>query len=70
VWSLKRNKWFSDRVLTTPERKRAAVILLAAIPAVATALTTDATIRDIGATFVTAVFGAMGIHGAALKAES
>lgn len=64
VWVLKNNEKVKASLLTTPERKRIAVVLLAALPAVATALTTDSALRDIGATFITAVFGAMGIHGA------
>jgi len=64
VWVAKNNERLRDSVLTTPQRKRAAVVLIAALPAAATALSTDVPIRDVLSTFATAVLGAMGFHGA------
>ena len=47
VWVLKSNAKIRDRFLTTPSRKRAAVALLAAIPAAALALTdSGVSLRD------------------------
>ena len=65
VWVLKSNVKIRDRFLTTPSRRRAAVALLAAIPAAALALTdSGVSLRDVMATFLTALFGAMGLNAA------
>jgi hypothetical protein len=67
VWGVKNVTWVKRTILTTKQRKRAAAVLLAAIPAAALSLATDESGELILITFLTAVFGSTGIHTLAKK---
>lgn len=67
VWALKSVPVVRERILTTPSRKKVAVVLIAAIPAAAGLLATSAPVSQVLVTFVTAVIGAMGLHSASKK---
>jgi hypothetical protein len=62
VWAIKNVPWVKVNLLTTTTRKRAAVVALAALPALALALVSNQGTEQIIQTFLTAVVGAMGLH--------
>ena len=62
LYALERVPWVRDNVLTTPMRKRAAALLLAAAPAVATALLSDESTREVAITAIMAFATAAGFN--------
>lgn len=62
VWAIKTMPYVQRKVLTTKARKRAAVVALAAVGAVALAIAGGQSGEQIFDTFVMAIIGATGIH--------
>ena len=62
MWGILKVPWVSNTLLTTPWRKRAAVVFLAVAPAVVDALVMGKSWKEVASVALMMALGATGVH--------